>query len=190
LLSDVAAASSDVEFVIETKRLLLRPYVAEDWAHVHAYAAIPEFSRFEAWGPNSAEDTKRFVDACIASMSEQPIRGYQLAVVAKEDGRPIGGCTLKQNNAGVREAFVGYAISPDFQCRGYATEAAAALIEFGFGSLGLFRIYAECNARNAASRRVMEKLGMRMVSLRENHKQVKGVFIDSCEYELLADASA
>jgi RimJ/RimL family protein N-acetyltransferase len=174
--------------VIETKRLLLRPYVIEDWAHVHTYAAVPEFSRFEVWGPNSVEDTKRFIGECIASMSEHPILGYQLAVVVREADRLIGGCTLKRKKAEIQEAFLGYAIHPDFQCRGYATEAGAALVEFGFNSLGLVRIYAECNTQNIASRRVMEKLGMRMVSVRKNHEEVKGVMIDSYEYELRASA--
>jgi len=175
--------------VIETNRLLLRPYVVEDWAHVHAYAAIPEFTRFEVWGPNSVEDTKRFVGECIASMSEHPILGYQLAVVLRDADRLIGGCTLRRKHVEIQEAFLGYAINPDFQCKGYATEAAAALVEFGFNSLRLVRIYAECNAQNVASRRVMEKLGMRMVSVRENYKEVKGVIIDSCEYELRPTAS-
>lgn len=82
---------------------------------------------------------------------------------------------------------MGYAISPEFQRKGYATEAAEALVDFGFQQLRLARIYAECNAQNVASRRVMEKLGMRMVSLRAKHKEVKGVLIDSCEYELRAN---
>ena len=174
--------------MIETTRLLLRPYVIEDWAHVHTYAAIPEFSRFEAWGPNSVEDTKRFVGECIASMSEQPILGYQLAVVHREADRLIGGCTLKRKKVDIQQAFLGYAIHPDFQCRGYATEVGAALVEFGFNSLQLVRIYAECNTQNIASRRVMEKLGMRMVSLRKNRRESKGVMVDTYEYELRASA--
>lgn len=176
--------------MIETQRLLLRPYVAEDWPAVHAYAAIPEFSRFEAWGPNTVEDTKRFVGACIGSMLQRPIVGYQLAVVLAVEDRLIGGCTLKRTKAALPEAFIGYAIHPDFQCRGFATEAAEALVEFGFGSLRLSRIYAECNAQNIASRRVLEKIGMRMVSLRESHQEIKGVMIDSCEYELQFSAAA
>lgn len=172
--------------VFETKRLLLRPYVAEDWALVHAYAAIPEFSRFEVWGPNSIEDTKRFVGACIASTSERPILAYQLAVVLKDANRLIGGCTLRRKNADAQEALLGYAINPDFQGIGYATEAADTLVEFGFSKLRLVRILAECNAQNVASRRVMEKLGMRLLSLHENHKEVKGALVDTCQYELRA----
>ena len=174
--------------MIETKSLLLRPYVPADLACVHEYAAIPEFSRFEEWGPNSVEDTKRFIEECIAGMVQAPPVGYQLAVVLRERNRLIGGCNLKQKHADIREAFLGYAIGPEFQRRGYATEAAAALVDFGFNQLRLVRIVAECNAENLASRRVMEKLGMRLVSRRAKYKEVKGVMIDSCEYELRAGA--
>ncbi len=172
--------------MIEMERLVLRPYVPEDWASVHDYAAMSAFSRFEAWGPNSVDDTKRFVRACIASMAANPILEYQLAVVLREDKRLIGGCTLKQTAVDVREAFLGYAIGPEYQRNGYATEAARALVAFGLGRLQLVRIYAECNAQNIASRRVLEKVGMRLVALKEKHKEVKGVMVDSCQYELLA----
>lgn len=172
--------------MIETARLLLRPYVPEDWEAVHAYAAVPEFSRFEAWGPNSVEDTKQFIDSCIASMAEEPIRWYQLAVVLRETDRLIGGCTLRQLRPDVPEAFLGYAINPDYQRRGYATEAAAALINFGLTRLRFVRVYAECNAQNRASRCVLEKLGMRLVSVRKQNREVKGVLADICAYELRA----
>src|SRR5580704_5020348 len=112
--------------MIETQRLLLRPYQSEDWAQVHFYAALPDFSRFEVWGPNSIEDTKRFVAACIANMSERPILAYQLAVIQKDAQRLIGGVTLRRKNAQAQEALLGYAIHPDFQRAGYATEAGAA----------------------------------------------------------------
>ena len=122
-------------------------------------------------------------------MARNPILGYQLAVVLRTENRLIGGCTLQQKHADAREAFLGYAIGPDFQRKGYATEAAAALVTFGLDGLRLVRLYAECNAQNIASRRVLEKVGMRLVSLREKHKEVKGVWIDSCEYELRASAA-
>jgi ribosomal-protein-alanine N-acetyltransferase len=170
--------------IIETERLLLRPFVAADWPQVHRYASLPDFSRFDAWGPNSIEDTQRFIALCMASLSEEPILGYHLAVVLKQIDRLIGGCTLGRNGAEAREAFLGYAIDPEFQRQGYATEAAAALIGFGFRQLALSRIYAKCNALNVASRRVLEKLGMQLVALRRQHREIKGVMIDSCEYEL------
>ena len=62
--------------LIDTKQLLLRPYIPEDWERVHLYASIPEFSQFDVWGPNSIEDTKKFVAECIAKAAERPIQRY------------------------------------------------------------------------------------------------------------------
>ena len=67
---------------------------------------------------------------------------------------------------------------------GYATEAARALIRFGFEDLGLTVVYAQCDTRNFASRRVMEKAGMKLVTVLERHQVVKGVMTDSYRYQI------
>ena len=103
--------------MIETNRLLLRPYVVEDWSHVHAYAAIPEFTRFEVWGPNSVEDTKRFVGACIASMSVHPILGYQLAVVLRDADRLIGEFLSGESTLKSRRRFSGTLLTQTFSAK-------------------------------------------------------------------------
>jgi RimJ/RimL family protein N-acetyltransferase len=77
---------------------------------------------------------------------------------------------------------VGYAIHPDYQGRGFATEATLGLIDFGFLSLGLERIVAQCDTRNSASYRVMEKAGMTRVGTHLNHREIKGRLAHSFEY--------
>jgi RimJ/RimL family protein N-acetyltransferase len=64
-----------------------------------------------------------------------------------------------------------------------------ALIRFGFRELGVTRIFAECDTRNAPSWRVLEKSGMHLVSTIERHKEIKGVMTDSYRYEILSAAS-
>lgn len=98
--------------MITTRRLLLRPYRPDDWERVHLYAAIPEFSKYEVWGPNSVEDTKEFVARCISEISKVPVTSYQLALELRETGLLIGGCPLKKEAPGATEAFLGYAINP------------------------------------------------------------------------------
>lgn len=71
---------------LETPRLVLRPYRIEDWQHVHRYASIPEFSQYDVWGPNSVEDTKRFVGDCIAHLGRDPAERYDLAIELKASG--------------------------------------------------------------------------------------------------------
>jgi RimJ/RimL family protein N-acetyltransferase len=53
---------------IETTRLMLRNYRTEDWERVHIYGADPIFSRYEAWGPNTPEDTKKFIADMVAQL--------------------------------------------------------------------------------------------------------------------------
>lgn len=174
--------------MIRTERLLLRPYRSEDCERVHVYASIPDFSRFDVWGPNSIEDTRQFVAECIAESEKSPVLCHQLAVVLVAQDLLIGGCTLRRKSAEAEFALLGYAINPEFQCQGFATEAAKALIEFGFNELGVSRVFAECDTRNDASRRVMEKAGMQLAATFQRHREIKGVMTDSYHYEILSSA--
>ena len=173
--------------MITTDRLLLRPYKPSDWERVHLYASVPKFSQFEVWGPNSVDETKEFVTRCIAEFSEVPLTSHQLAIELLESGLLIGGCTLKSPVPESTEAFLGYAINPDFQNRGFATEAAKALIQFGFDRLKLSLIYATCDTRNTASWRVMEKAGLQRTSTIHGDRQRKGSLTDSYRYEIRRD---
>jgi ribosomal-protein-alanine N-acetyltransferase len=73
----------------------------------------------------------------------------------------IGNCGIRLGKSGAPFGDLGYEISPAYWYRGYATEAARAMLDFGFEELGLHRVWAQCVPENVASRRVMEKLGMR-----------------------------
>ena len=160
-----------------------------DWERVHLYASIPEFSQFEVWGPNTVEDTKEFVARCISDTSSDPIISHQLAVELREDNLLVGGCTLKLEGFGASEGYLGYAINPDYKNRGFATEAAIALIEFGFDQLHLVRIHSLCDTRNIASRRVMEKAGLQRTALNQNERERKGRMTDSYCYEIRPPSS-
>lgn len=173
--------------MISTKRLTLRKFIHDDWARVHLYAQVPEFSQYDVWGPNSVEDTKAFVADCIAKTSITPILEHQLAVILKDGDVLIGGCGIKRGNASDHTASLGYAINPEYQNRGFATETAIALIDFGFNNLGLTKVVAECDTRNTASYRVMEKAGMKMVARLPDDREVKGEMSDSYRYEILRD---
>jgi RimJ/RimL family protein N-acetyltransferase len=168
---------------LETQRLRLRPYRHSDWEQIHRYASIPEFSQYDVWGPNTEDDTKKFVADCIAKLSEDPVQRYEF-VVEKANGAVIGGCSLKRSKEDPNLAGLGYAINPDYQRKGFATEAAVALIQFAFEDLGLSLVYAQCDTRNLASRSVMEKAGMKLATVLEQHQVVKGVMTNSYRYEI------
>jgi ribosomal-protein-alanine N-acetyltransferase len=168
--------------VIETRQLLLRYFLPADWQDVHAYAAIPEVSRYDTWGPNTEADSHAFIARCVEQAARVPVLRHDFAIELKTATRVIGGCSIKREAASDDHASVGYAIHPDFQGRGFATEATLGLIEFGFRSLGLERIVAQCDTRNRASSRVMEKAGMTRVGTHLNHREIRGRLAHSFEY--------
>lgn len=143
-------------------RLTLRDFVAADEAAVHAYASDPVVTRFLVWGPNTAEDTHRFIRDAIACSQAPERTNFDLAVVHTESRKLIGGAAIRVTDAERHEGEIGYVFSRDVWSRGYATEAAEALLRFGFDHLGLRRITATCDAGNHASAKVLQKAGMHL----------------------------
>jgi ribosomal-protein-alanine N-acetyltransferase len=159
-------------YVLLTERLLLRPFRLQDFAAVHAYASLPEVSEHQAWGPNTEDDTRHFLEQSILDTQETERARFHFAVVSPNDTEFFGGCTLFITNPGLREAMIGYTFSPHCWGRGYATETARALLRLGFEELGLHRITSWATPENIASWRVMEKAGMR----REGHEREAAFF--------------
>ena len=171
--------------VLRTERLLLREFEEEDWRAVQAYQSDPSYLRFNPWSERTEEDVRAFVRLFLEAQDERPRRRFQLAIVLPEDGRLIGNCGVRINDRERREGNIGYELDPDYWGRGYATEAVRAILGFGFGELGLHRVWAECVAANVASARVLEKLGMRREGhLRENFWTSEG-WADSFLYAIL-----
>lgn len=168
-----------------TARTILRNYETEDWERVHVYGSDPNFSKYDFWGPNTLEDTHKFVADMVQQSQSNPRYQFDFAVCLKENGLLIGGCGLRRETELSQIANLGWAINPEFQGKGFATEAAKALLEFGFQTLKLSVIYATCDTRNTASYKVMEKLGMKRVGFIKGTKEVKGHVRDSYRYEIL-----
>lgn len=85
----------------------------------------------------------------------------------------------------MRALNYGWSIHPGAQGRGYATEGAREMLRLGFEEFGLHRIVAECDPRNAASIRVMEKLGMRREADHIDAMFLKGEWVGSTVFAML-----
>jgi RimJ/RimL family protein N-acetyltransferase len=103
--------------------------------------------------------------------------GLSLAITFRSSGDLVGAVGLEISKEHAR-AELGYWIGKEFWGRGLATEAARAIINYGFESLGLNRIHAQHQTRNPASGRVMAKLGMRHEGTLRRHIQKWGTFED------------
>jgi RimJ/RimL family protein N-acetyltransferase len=184
---------------LTTDRLILRDFVAGDWPAVLAYQRDPRYLRLYEWEDRTPEAVRQFVGMFLDQQKEQPRTRFQLAVTLKSDGRLIGNCGIRVTPRNPRnrvfseklgfyhEAEIGYELAPDEWGCGYATEAAREIVRFGFAELGLHRITAWTVADNAASARVLEKLGMRLEGLLRDKEHYKGRYWDVLMYAMLRE---
>lgn len=173
--------------LLRTPRLLLREFSADDAPAVAAYHRDPRFQRFYPERLHAEREAHALVERFLAWQREEPRCRYQLAVALADPGEPIGSVGLRSAAAGARVADLGFELAPDHWGRGYATEAARALLEHGFGALGLHRVHAHCIADNLGSRRVLERLGMREEGRLREHEFFAERWWDVLLFGLLAD---
>jgi RimJ/RimL family protein N-acetyltransferase len=170
---------------LTTERLVLREFEEADWPAFHAVESLPEVARYQSFEPRTVEESRRYVAAASGSVMDDPRRFYDLAVILVTEDRLIGRCGLGIADVDLREGTLWYTLHPARWGHGYTTEAARALVDFGFRELRLHRIWADCDPANVGSWRVLEKLGMRREGhLREN-AWVKGKWVDSLIYAVL-----
>lgn len=146
---------------IETPRLLLRPFTLDDAPAIHELTSDPEVVRYTA-RPVPTADVSDVMPRLARWIAYQEAHGFGVwAVQENEGGLVVGQCGLYEVEFKGPDVEVAYVLRRDRWGRGYATEAAAAALRFGFEELGLRRIVALIVPANTASIRVAEKLGMR-----------------------------
>ena len=138
-------------------------------------------------GKTAAKPTPGHSSRCSENGSRKPRRRFQLAIVLRDDGRLIGNCGIRRKPDNEWEADIGYELSPRYWGRGYATEAARAMVDFGFRHLGLRRISSWCIADNVASARVLERLGFVQEGRLRRNEFFKGRWWDTLLYAVLAE---
>ncbi|WP_394832982.1 GNAT family N-acetyltransferase [Pendulispora rubella] len=144
---------------IHTDRLLLRDFRPSDVVEVFAYQRDPRYLLHTPWEERTESEVRSFVDLMIAWAEESPRTKFQLAI--EREGRVIGSCGIRLAAAGEREGEYGCELAPAAWGQGYAMEASRAIVNFGFTSLGLHRIFSSTLAANAAAINLAERLGFR-----------------------------
>ncbi|MBL1216787.1 MAG: N-acetyltransferase [Planctomycetes bacterium] len=171
---------------LTTARLLLRPYRTEDAADVARLAGHEKVaaSTENIPYPYSVEAAIEWIDS--QAEKNRSGSGVNLRVGLRDTGEQVGGIGLVVQRAHLR-AELGYWISVPHWGNGYATEASVAMLEYGFNTLNLNRIFAMYFAHNAASGRVMQKLGMTHEGCMRRHTLKDGRFLDMERYAILHD---
>lgn len=173
--------------ILATERLVLREFTADDWTAVFAYQNDPRYLRFYERESVTERQCQAFVYQFILWQAEQPRSKAQLAITLADTGQVIGNVGVRRDTAAEPVADMGFELHPDHWGRGYASEAAAAMVEMGFGDWGLERIHAHCISENAASARVLERAGMRLEARLRDHQHFKGRFWDISLYGMLRE---
>ena len=152
--------------MIETKRLILRPFIESDALDAYEYLKEPLVHCFECMKVNSLDEAIKAVQERAKDTQ------YYFAIVLKENGKVIGEIDAMpetaapdQNNAVLDTFSPCWMIHQNYHARGYAYEAAKAFFEYLFDKKGARRIYAYTEDDNIASQKLCEKLGMRREGL-------------------------
>ncbi len=176
----------DPKPLASTDRLILRRFMPEDFAAYSAYRSLPEIYRFLYRDPPSPEAMRERFDARLDSPFREDGDTLLCTAVRREDDALVGDVSLTFANKAARQAEVGYIFSPVHAGKGYATEAAAAIITLGFETFGFHRIFARLDAKNAGSVGVVERLGLRREALLIESDRFNGVWGDEYVYAVLS----
>lgn len=185
----VETSPIETPLVLSSERLILRDMQVSDVTAFHSYASDPNVIRYTSWGMETMEQSRQFVEGIIQRRHEQPMDNFELAIVEKATNKHIGFALLQVRNKNNKEAELGYFLHKDYWGKGYAVEASKTLVDFGFKSVGLHRIYGTCDPDNRASAHVMEKVGMKFEGRLRDHKWMprQNRHRDSLQYSILAD---
>lgn len=172
---------------LSTSRMILRPYRPQD-----ADAVWQVISRPEIYATTNAilKDFPRDrVEGWFALLenTRRNRTGYEFGMFERRTGAYVGNCGIVNVNPRQFSGVLSYFINPMLWGYGFATEGAAAALDFAFGSLRLMRVSGSCMSCNPASRRVMEKLGFTFEGTGRRELLKDGVFHDVYHLSILAE---
>lgn len=152
---------------ITTPRLLLRDFTEEDLPAVLQYRADSRSAEFrgpEETGPDFAQ---KLIEMFISWAAERPRQNYQLAIAERDrPEEPIGSCGVRLRGCEAGKAEFGLELAPEHWGRGFASEAARTILNFGFRDLGVQEIHGVTITENVRVQRLVERLGFTKVETR------------------------
>ncbi len=164
----------------------MRKMLVSDAEDMYEYAQDPAVTQFLLWEPHVnlkfTQSYLRFIQTQYAAAGF-----FDWALTLAENGKMIGTCGFAAIDTDNNSGEIGYVINPEYWGKGYATEALSRVLSFGFGVLGMHRMYVRIMAGNAASERVARKCGMRHEATLYSSLLVKGEFRTVKIFAILRD---
>ncbi len=158
--------------ILETERLKLRKVKKKDCRDLYEYCCDPVSSRYSDWQPHEdAAVTKQFIKGLLSA--EHRGEYFMWCIEIKETGKVIGSISLTDIDRHYKVAELGYGIQKAYYGKGYATEAAKAVLEYLFCTVGVQRVFARIATANLPSVRLAVRLDMECDGLLR-----KGIYLD------------
>lgn len=174
------------DWPLETTRLTLRPFVDDDFDAMHAMRSSSEVVRYLYEETFSPEQTRELLTKKMAGFAwSREDDWLSVAVVERSSGLTVGDLALHWVSERDRTVEVGFVFDPRHQGKGFATEAARAVVDWAFTTAGMHRVIGRTEARNVASSRVLEKLGMRLEAHYVENEWVKNEWQSEFVYSVL-----
>lgn len=171
---------------LTTDRLTLRRHLETDLDELHRLHAHPDVARYMYWEPwTRGISLERLGRRLQQGTPEHDGDALDLAVLRTADGAYVGEVHLHVVAEEHRCAELGFAFHPEHHGHGYAREAATAMLGLAFDTLGFRRVIGRCDAANAASAGLMERLGLRREAHLIENELVKGVWTSEYDYAVL-----
>lgn len=171
---------------LETERLILRKLQDTDLNDMFEYGSNDEVTKYVSWNTyQSVEDTKTFLNHILQQYAEE--KAVFWGIEYKENNKLIGTIDFVALNQKHQKAEIGYILSRDYWGKGIMSEAAQAVIKFGFEQMDLIRIEARCLIENIGSEKVMQKVGMQYEGTLRKSMLLKGKHRDIKLYSILKE---
>lgn len=173
------------QFPLRTERLLLRPYTMGDLEFFADLQSRPDVTRYLYLDVMDRQAAREALSRKVTRTGLARAGDALTLLMIDGDGRPVGDVMLMWVSEEHRSGEIGYTVHPGHAGNGYATEGSRLMLRLGFEELGLHRVVGRLDARNAASARVLERLGMRREAHFRQNEWVKGEWTDEAVYALL-----
>ena len=169
---------------LRTERLVLRTMGMDDVDAVHAYQSREDVCRYLPYEPRSREQVAEKIAKHAAAL-RLAVDGDYLILAVESDGHVIGDVYFSLRSVENATAEIGWVLHPDFERRGYMTEAARVILDLAFARLGLHRVFAQLDPRNHASAALCRRLGMREEAHLVEDLWFRGAWSDTAIYAIL-----
>ena len=173
------------EISISTERLNLRSIILSDGESILSYRSSPEVYKYQNWKPKTIEDVEIFIKESTSSEPNIPGTWHQLSIFIKENNMLIGDIGIHFIDD--LQVEIGFALSADYQGKGYATEAVLGVMNYLFYTLKKHRVTASVDPRNIKSISLLNRIKMRKEAHFKKSYWFNGEWVDDIVYAILAE---